>query len=591
MIAEAVRLLEQNRLAEAAARVVPLLESGNRDPDLLMLYATICERSGRADEALGACRAALDSAPGRADLWASVGRILFENGNPAEAMPYLKHAVAIEAGNPNFWYNLALAADAAGDDAQARSAHDKTLALAPQWAAAWAARGALELRLGNPEAAERDLRRALELDPASAYARHYLAIALRELDRADEALPLLEGQPAAPVETRVLHAHLLDDVGRGDEAVKAYSQLIAENPHNLEAQERLARILPQLGRRDEALAAYESALASQPSVDLYRSALGAAKDLRDSKALLHWSEQAITRFGSAPDLVAYRGIGFGLAGDPDSALECLEPLAAGGFSAVLAHCAVHRLKRGDLQEAERHALAATRENRFDQAAWAYLTVIWRLLEDPREKWLADYERLVMPIELEPPAGFATIKEFMGSLAAELERLHTRTEHPAEQSLREGTQTSGNLFARRIELIAQLRDTIRQSVEARTAELAVDPEHPFLSRRTDSIRFVGSWSVRLRSGGFHINHIHQEGWLSSALYVALPEGMGSRSDAKEGSLVFGIPDTALGLDLEPRRIERPEVGRLVVFPSYFWHGTVPFAADTPRMTVAFDAVPA
>jgi hypothetical protein len=30
---------------------------------------------------------------------------------------------------------------------------------------------------------------------------------------------------------------------------------------------------------------------------------------------------------------------------------------------------------------------------------------------------------------------------------------------------------------------------------------------------------------------------------------------------------------------------------VLFPSYFWHGTLPFESDQPRMTVAFDALPA
>jgi hypothetical protein len=31
--------------------------------------------------------------------------------------------------------------------------------------------------------------------------------------------------------------------------------------------------------------------------------------------------------------------------------------------------------------------------------------------------------------------------------------------------------------------------------------------------------------------------------------------------------------------------------LVLFPSYFWHGTIPFQSPQPRLTVAFDAVPA
>jgi hypothetical protein len=30
--------------------------------------------------------------------------------------------------------------------------------------------------------------------------------------------------------------------------------------------------------------------------------------------------------------------------------------------------------------------------------------------------------------------------------------------------------------------------------------------------------------------------------------------------------------------------------LVLFPSYFWHGTVPISGNQTRLTVAFDAVP-
>jgi len=37
--------------------------------------------------------------------------------------------------------------------------------------------------------------------------------------------------------------------------------------------------------------------------------------------------------------------------------------------------------------------------------------------------------------------------------------------------------------------------------------------------------------------------------------------------------------------------KPERGMLVLFPSFFWHGTVPFGGNGTRLTVAFDAVPA
>jgi Putative 2OG-Fe(II) oxygenase len=37
--------------------------------------------------------------------------------------------------------------------------------------------------------------------------------------------------------------------------------------------------------------------------------------------------------------------------------------------------------------------------------------------------------------------------------------------------------------------------------------------------------------------------------------------------------------------------QPAPGRLVLFPSYMWHGTIPFHDAQPRTTIAFDVVPA
>ena len=97
-----------------------------------------------------------------------------------------------------------------------------------------------------------------------------------------------------------------------------------------------------------------------------------------------------------------------------------------------------------------------------------------------------------------------------------------------------------------------------------------------------MRFAGSWSVRLAGAGFHSNHIHPAGWISSAFYVTLP----AMDRGHEGWLKLGEPQAELGLDLAPFRHIEPKPGRLVLFPSTMWHGTEPFAAGE-RLTVAFD----
>ena len=74
----------------------------------------------------------------------------------------------------------------------------------------------------------------------------------------------------------------------------------------------------------------------------------------------------------------------------------------------------------------------------------------------------------------------------------------------------------------------------------------------------------------------------------ALYVALPEKR--PGDAPEaGWLTLGEPQAALGLDLPPTRMVEPVAGRLVLFPSWMWHGTRPFV-EGERLTVAFDVAP-
>jgi hypothetical protein len=112
--------------------------------------------------------------------------------------------------------------------------------------------------------------------------------------------------------------------------------------------------------------------------------------------------------------------------------------------------------------------------------------------------------------------------------------------------------------------------------------------PLRRRNTGDYRLDGMWSVRLRPGGFHVDHVHNRGWLSSACYVSLPRSV---ANDREGWLKFGEPGIATEPRLEAEMFQRPAPGRLVLFPSYMWHGTVPFSGDEPRLSIAFDIIPA
>jgi hypothetical protein len=76
--------------------------------------------------------------------------------------------------------------------------------------------------------------------------------------------------------------------------------------------------------------------------------------------------------------------------------------------------------------------------------------------------------------------------------------------------------------------------------------------------------------------------------SSALYIALPERMADEPE-NSGWLTLGAPDERLEVDVPPWRTIEPKEARLVLFPSWMWHGTVPFR-EGERLTVAFDVAP-
>jgi len=213
--------------------------------------------------------------------------------------------------------------------------------------------------------------------------------------------------------------------------------------------------------------------------------------------------------------------------------------------------------------------------------WPYASVAWRLLNDPRAIWLESDPRLVSVIELAdhlPP---------LDRLADVLRGLHRAESPHFDQSVRGGTQTDGALFARIEPELVAVREAVLGAVTSHIAQMpSLDPRHPTLAARRDrQPRFAGSWSVRLRGGGSHAAHVHTHGWLSSALYIASPARSPGEKD-QAGQLTLGSPQAELGVNLPPYRTIEPRPGRLVLFPSTMWHGTIPFGVGE-RLTIAFD----
>ena len=79
-----------------------------------------------------------------------------------------------------------------------------------------------------------------------------------------------------------------------------------------------------------------------------------------------------------------------------------------------------------------------------------------------------------------------------------------------------------------------------------------------------------------------------GWLSSVYYAKIPEVIGMLDQA--GWIEFGRPDPRFyGISDFAVRLLQPVEGLMVLFPSYFWHRTVPFESQEQRISFAFDVL--
>jgi tetratricopeptide (TPR) repeat protein len=380
-------------------------------------------------------------------------------------------------------------------------------------------------------------------------------------------------------------------LGRAEDAIAEYETLLADNPLDLGTHLLLAELRHGLGM-PAFLSSYDDALQRAPE----------AAQLPCTKGRLLLK---LARFQDARDAFE---IALGIApGDPGAlaGLARAREMSgdpSGAHAAHAASIAVRKdadaceafgaflLRQRDLPRALAMAQSATELRPESQGAWALLDLCLRGTDNARAEWLQDHRRHVRVFDLAPPDGYADMATFNRDLACWLEQQHMGGYQYLTQTLRGGTQTHEDMFYNGHDLVDRLLPRITQAVQRYIAEMPDDPSHPLSARRRRGFRYAGSWSSQLSSDGFHVNHIHQKGWISSCYYVAVPQAASDMA-SQAGWLKFGEPPEEFGATFAPCRTVQPLPGRLVLFPSYMWHGTIAFRDPQKRLTIAFDAIPA
>lgn len=566
-----------------------------QQPAALQLLGLLARRQGDAQLAESLWRESLQADARQPHVHNNLGNLLHSVGRPLEALACFEQALALEPQFVDALYNLARVLHAQGRAGEAAQALQRALAAAPQpTAALLQLQASLEEGRGELRQALTSLDRALALAPDKPALLHNRATLLQRLHRPAEALQAHRRAQALGLDAADAHYNLgntLQSLGRPAEAAAAYRAALARQPAHALALYDLARLRWRQGEPgfdDELRAATAAHPTSAVAPGVHAHLLVRADRHAEAAVAFEIALQREPRAAGFHDGLARCLARLGRF--DDSLARHAQALALAPQDAALHthHATTLLMARRPLQ-AQQQAEAACTLAPADQHAWAVLGLCWRVNNDPREAWLNDLARFVAIDDLAPPPGFADMTAFNDALAAELGALHRDRAAPLDQTLRGGTQTSGDIFEQGHPLVDALKSRITEAIDRYIAALPSDASHPFLRRRSGAWRYSDSWSSRLGRGGHHTHHVHPHGWLSSAYYVTVPP-VASDLQRREGWLQLGEPDFDAGLQQAARTRVQPRPGRLVLFPSMLWHGTTPFNDAAPRLTIAFDVMP-
>lgn len=599
MLAESMRrisgLLQSGQYSAAHAQLESLVAANPTYLEGLRLLAGAKQALGDNAQAESLLRRALGIEPLWPPTLTTLAELLLLSGRSTEAVPLLQRA--IQGAPPYPRAALVLVR---------HYLHTGQAALALEVATPWCESGKADVdlsalhvaayaALGRHSEAVANYRLLVARAPGDPVATHALAVALNAAQQPAEAervvrQTLLRNRPSAAL--HYTHAVSLLGLERFEEAELALRECVRLDPRRAETHDRLAQLIwMRTGNIAEATRALDQALEKFPDDDALRGTKAAllqgAGDARGAFAVL--TERA-ARPQAHPSLLIRAGLA-ALEFEPGTALT----LAQRALGALPNDHTARKLLCGAWLGVGEGARALTEcatlldATPDDQYLIAMQTTALRLLNDPRYELFCDYDRMVLSTLLETPAGWPDPGSFLAELTAHLNALHNPHGHRLlYQSLRQGTETTQDL-ARSHDPVIQALFRAFAAPLARYRDRIGQGQDALRRRNRGTTRFNGSWSVRLHRDGYHTSHVHPRGWISSACYIQLPDCMQAGHTA-EGILSFGAPGMLTAPSLSAELSVRPEVGLLVLFPSYFWHGTLPFHSDQPRLTVAFDAVP-
>lgn len=509
--------------------------------------------------------------------------------NSGQLAPAEARAKSMIAQYPQMFilYNvLGVALEGQQKFAEAETVYSKAISLDNKIAEIHFNLGVVLGNLGKTEESIQSYRKAVNLRPNLAPAYFNLGIAQQSLNRLDEALAAY--RKAIALEPGFYEAYgnlgtILQTQGKLDEAISCYRKGLAIRT-DAKGYFNLGTALRNQGLLEDAINSFRQALAIDPNSAEVHSNLG--------ESLWYHGKlnEAVAHFNRALEI------------DPDNPSANYN-LAVFLYDNGELERAIPHFERSQFDDWRERALYCLyKTERYDEFSTKLKDAIEADSCSPLLATLSthyainfhrpdEYNFCKNPLDFVYHGSIKELAEPDSPLLKELLHDIDQAEISARQQsrLHNGIQSSGNLFKRKEASFRKLAGLIAETVRNYYQEYK-DEDCAFIREFPKDIEFSSSWYVRMRQGGHLGSHIHEEGWISGAIYLVIPRKLENEAEGCIELSTHGDNYPQKHQDF-PTVLVAPKVGDVCFFPSSVFHRTIPFSASEERICVAFDVKPA
>lgn len=415
-----------------------------------------------------------------------------------------------------------------------------------------------------------------------------LGIVLTQLNRLDEAITSYKA--AIQLQPQFFEAHgnlgtVLQRQGKLNEAIASYRRGLSINPQDARGHFNLGTALRDHGHLPEAVKSYQEAIRLFPNYTDAHNNLGETlRDQGDMPAAVHAYQQALALNPQHAQANYNMAEFLYLAKRYDEAIPYFEASQLEDWQARSLYCLYKAARFDDFKHALDRLVSTTRHTSPFIGTLSTHYAINFGIDNPynfcKNGFDYVYQRSIP--ELSQPDS-----PLLQDLLRDIN--HAEIAERKQGMLHYGTQSAGNLFKRPEASFLQLAELIKREFLLYKQKFA-GADCELIKSYPEDLQFTSSWYVKMRKGGHLDPHIHEIGWISGAVYLAMPK---NKQRPEEGNFEYGTHGDQYPQKHQqfPSALIAPEVGDIVLFPSSLFHRTIPFSSDEERICIAFDLKPA